>query len=360
MASPARVGSRPTPIRVSRRTRTVLLVLGLVALVLLMWAAPTVPITLLGGFALAMPLSFPVRWLSRVMARGFAILISFLVLIGLGVLALLVLVPILIEQLASLITAAPGVLRGARETLLGMLEPLSELGLLQGTPDEFMASLGQDLVGLARNAAQQVLGSLIGFVSVTFGVALSLFGVLFVAVYLLTNVRKIKATFLMTAPKRYRRDTNELWDSFAFTLSRYLSGLALDMFIQGAISAVGLFLLGVPYALLLGAWVALTAIIPYLGAWLGAIPAVIVAFTVSPTTALLTALLYLVIQQLEGNFLQPKIQGTALNMPSILIFLVVIAGGEIAGLLGVIFAVPALAVLKVLFDFFRIRLQTED
>jgi predicted PurR-regulated permease PerM len=132
------------------------------------------------------------------------------------------------------------------------------------------------------------------------------------------------------------------------------------MVIQGALSAAGLFLLGVPYALLLGAWVSLTAIIPYLGAWLGAIPAVIVAFTVSPTTALLTALLYLVLQQLEGNFLQPKIQGTALNMPSILIFLAVISGGEIAGLLGVIFAVPALAVLKVLFDFFRARFQTEE
>ena len=176
MASLTRGGFRPTPIRISRRTRTVSLVLGLVALVLLMWAAPTVPITLLGGFALAMPLSFPVRWLLRVMPRGFAILISFMTLIGLGVLALLVLVPILIEQLASLIRAAPGVLRGARETLLDMFEPLSELlELLQGTSDEFMTSLGQDLVGLAQNAAQQVLGSLIGFVSVTFGVALSLF-----------------------------------------------------------------------------------------------------------------------------------------------------------------------------------------
>ena len=356
----ASVRARPTPIRVSKRTRNVLLVLGLVALVLLMWAAPTVPVVLLGGFALAMPLSFPVRWFSRMMPRTLAILVSFLILIGLGVLALLVLVPILIEQLASLITAAPDVLRGARETLLGMLDPLSELGLLRGTPDEFMASLGQDLLNLARNAAQQALGGLVRFVSVTFGVALSLFGALFVAVYLLTNVRKIKATFLITAPRHYRRDASELWDAFAFTLSRYLSGLALDMVIQGAISAIGLFLLGVPYALLLGAWVSLTAIIPYLGAWLGAIPAVIVAFTVSPTTALLTALLYLVIQQLEGNFLQPKIQGTALNMPSILIFLAVISGGQIAGLLGVIFAVPTLAVLKVLFDFFRARLQTED
>ena len=130
MASSARGRFRPTPISVSKRTRTVLFVLGLVALALLIWAAPTVPVVLLGDFALAMPLSFPVRWLSRVVPRGFAILVSFLALIGLGVLVLLVLVPISIEQLSSLIRAAPDVLRGARETLLGMLEPLLDLGLL--------------------------------------------------------------------------------------------------------------------------------------------------------------------------------------------------------------------------------------
>src|SRR5215218_7984377 len=351
-AAPVRA-RRPTPIRISRRTRNVFLVLGFVALVLLMWAAPTVPVVLLGGFALAMALSFPVRWLSRVMPRGLAILATFLILIGIGALALLFLVPILIDQLASLIRAAPDIARQARSAARGVLEPLSQLGLLQSTPDQLMSSLGQDLVNLARNLAQQVLGGLARFVSVTFGIALSLFGVIFVAVYLLANVRKLKAAYLMAAPKRYRQDARELWEAFAFSLSRYLSGLGLDMFIQGAISAVGLFLLGVPYALLLGAWVSLTAVIPYLGAWL-------VALTVSPTTALLTALLYLVIQQLEGNVLQPAIQGTVLNMPSILILLSVIAGGEIAGLLGVIFAVPTLAVLKVLFDFFRARLQTED
>jgi predicted PurR-regulated permease PerM len=222
-----------------------------------------------------------------------------------------------------------------------------------------MSRLGQDLVNLAQNLAQQVLGGLVRFISITFGIALTLFGVIFVAVYLLANVRKLKAAYLRAAPKRYRSDARELWDAFAYSLTRYLSWLGLDMFAQGALSAVGLFLLGVPYALLLGTWVALTAVIPYLGAWLGAVPGVVVALTISPTKALLTALLFLAIQQLDGNVLQPTIQGRVLNLPSILIFLAVIAGGEIAGLLGVIFAVPTLAVLKVLFDFFRTRLETE-
>jgi predicted PurR-regulated permease PerM len=352
--------SQPTPIRISRRIRTALLVLGLIALALLMWAAPTVPVVLLGGFALALVLSFPVRWLSHLMPRWLAMLITFLLLAGIVSLAFLVLVPILIVQLVSFVKAAPHIATAAQDTLRSLLQPLTDSGILKETPDQFMVRLGRDLLDLAQSVGQQVLGRLVGFVSGTISVALALFGVLFVAVYLLANVRKIKATFLMAAPKRYRRDAAELWESEGVSLSRYLSGLGLDMLIQGAISSVGLFLLGIPYALLLGTWVAVAAVIPYLGAWLGAIPAVIVALTVSPAKAFLTALLYLVVQQIEGNVLQPRIQGHALNMPSILIFLGVIAGGEIAGLLGVIFAVPTLAVLKVLFDFFRARLYTED
>ena len=161
-------------------------------------------------------------------------------------------------------------------------------------------------------------------------------------------------------PRPYQHDVRDLWDAFAFSLSRYLAGLGLVVFIQGALSAIALFFLGVPYAILLGTWVSITSIIPYLGAFPGAIPAVILALFESPTTALLTALVFLLIQQLEGNILTPRIQGQTLRIPSILIFLAIIAGGEIAGLLGVVFAIPTAAVLRVLFDFFRVRLHTRS
>jgi predicted PurR-regulated permease PerM len=351
---------QPTPIRISRRTRTVLVILGLLVFALIMWFSPTVPIILLGGFAVALVLSFPVRWLSHIMPRWLAMVVTFLVLSGAVLIAFLILIPILAVQLVSFVQATPDIVASARQTLRTVLQPLSDYGLLKGTPDEFMSELGQDLLDLAKSLGRNILGSLINLVSGTVSLVLSLFGVLFVAVYLLANVRKIKATYLMAAPKRYRRDAAELWESEGLSLSRYLSGLGLDMIIQGAISTIGLFLLGVPYALLLGTWVALSAIIPYLGAWLGAIPAVLVALTISPGKAVLTALLYLIIQQVEGNVLQPRIQGQALNMPSILIFLGVIAGAEIAGFLGILFAVPTMAVLKVLYDFFRARLYTED
>ena len=119
------------------------------------------------------------------------------------------------------------------------------------------------------------------------------------------------------------------------------------------------------YAILLGVWVSVTAIIPYLGAFLGGIPAVLVAlvfgssiFESYTTTAILTVVAYVLIQQLEGNFLTPRIQGQALHVHPIVVLLAVIAGGELAGLAGIIFAVPALAVFRVLFDFFRVRLRS--
>ncbi|HEV2745597.1 MAG TPA: AI-2E family transporter [Rubrobacter sp.] len=203
-------------------------------------------------------------------------------------------------------------------------------------------------------------GSDFNLVSGVFGAALSLFGAVFVAAYLLADSRRIKLAYLRAAPTRYRHDARDLWDAFEHSFSRYLSGLLLDLFIQGAVSALVLYLIGVPYAIALGAWVFLTGIIPYAGAWLGAIPAVAVALTVSPTATILTLVAFLVIQQVEGNYLMPRIHGKALHIHPVLILLAVIVGGGLAGLLGVLLAVPILAVVRVLYDFFSVRLLTGE
>ena len=348
----------PTPIRISKRTAIVVALAILATVVLVLWAVPSVLISVVGGFGLALVLSFPVRTLSRWMPRGLAILISFLTLFGLVLLAILILVPLLVVQGVALVSALPDLANNAQRYLLAGLELLDKNGLLPGTTDQVLASIGENLSGSAKDIAGSVLGGTFGVISGTFSFALSLFGVVFVSAYMLIDVRRFKTAYLLAFPAHYRRDARDLWNAFGLTLSRYLNGLALDLAIQGAISAVALYLIGVPYALVLGAFVSLTALIPYIGAWLGAIPAVIVAFTVSPTAVILTAVVFVVIQQLEGNFLMPKIQGQSLNVHPVLVFLSVIIGGGLAGLVGVLLAVPTLAVLRVLFDFFRARLRT--
>lgn len=353
------VTASPTPIRISKRMRTLLILAGLALTGLVVWYVPSVLTTLVGGFALALVLSFPVRWLSRLMPRGLAILGSFLLLLGLVVLALLILVPLVGEQLAAFANAVPAIANTAEQTLREALSFFQQKGFLPSDSGEVASRVREDLTNAVQAIGGNVIGGALGVVTGTFSFALTLFGVLFVGAYLLVDVRRFKAAYLRAAPHEYRQDFLTLWNAFGYSLSKYLGGLALVLAIQGAVSAAGLVLLGVPYALLLGAWVSVTAVIPYLGAWIGAVPAILVALTVSPTTALLTAVLFLGIQQLEGNFLTPKIQGDTLRVHPILVFLAVIIGGGLAGIAGVIVAVPSLAVLRVLFDFFRVRLTTQ-
>lgn len=350
---------RPTPIRVSRVVWNLIVLAIIAMLVLIVWAVPAVLVVSLGGLAIAMVLSFPVHLFSRVMPRSLAILLAFLILLAVLLLVFYVLAPVLLAQMGALVSALPGLIQNLEQYLIGALEALDRNDFLPSTPEDIAARLGEDLTASLGVITSNVLGGALGLVFGTFSFALTLFAVVFVAASLLSNVRDFKAAYLTSVPVRYRHDAQELWDALAYALSRYLGGLALILVIQGAISAVALYLIGVPYVLALGAWVSITAVIPYLGAWLGAVPALLVAFSISPSAVVLTALVFLVIQQVEGNVLTPRIQGQTIKVPSVIVFLAVIVGGALAGIMGVLFAVPTLAVIRVLLDFLRVRLRTE-
>ena len=357
----------PTLILISPRTLIVLSILGILVFAAFLWASPTVVVVALGGVSLAIVLSYPVAALSRVMPRPLAILTTFLSLIGVFVLAGVYLVPPLIEQLTALVANSPDIAASANRLLLDVLKPLEQRNLLGGaSPEQFASGLVNDLVDRLRALTEDLLSVLVGFISGAFNVGVGLFGVLFVAASLLADIRTMKAAYLKAAPARYRRDARDLWEAFGESFSRYLGGLVFVIVIQGVLSGVALYFLGVPYAILLGAWVSVTAIIPYLGAFLGGIPAVVVALAFESqtfdsrfTTALLVVACYVLIQQLESNVLTPRIQGQALRVHPIIVLLAVIGGGEIAGLAGVIFAVPVLAMIRVLLDFFRARIRTK-
>ena len=355
----------PTLIPISSRVLAALVIFSLLLFAAFLYAAPTVVVVALGGVSLAVVLSYPVAALSRMMPRSLAILATFLSLAGLLVLAGIYLVPPLIEQLTALVASTPEIATGANRYLLDVLEPLEERNLLGGaSPEQFVSGLVNDLFDRLRALTENLLSGLAGFISSAFNIGVGLFGVLFVAAYLLADVRMVKAAYLWASPVHYRRDARELWEAFGESFSRYLGGLLFIIVIQGAFAGLALYFLGVPYAILLGAWVSVTAIIPYLGAFLGGIPAVVVAlafdsqtFDSRTTTALLVVAAYVLIQQLESNVLTPRVQGQALRVHPIIVLLAVIGGGELAGLAGVIFAVPALATMRVLLDFFRARVR---
>ena len=147
----------------------------------------------------------------------------------------------------------------------------------------------------------------------------------------------------------------------------YVKGQALVSLIIGTSAGIGIWLLGVlgwlpggeKYALLFGAWVAITELLPYIGPWLGAIPPFIYALVVHPISAIWVGLLFLGIHQIEGHVVVPNVMGSALRLHPLLVIFGLLAGGEIYGLPGALVALPMLAAGRAMWEFFSERVELE-
>jgi predicted PurR-regulated permease PerM len=126
-----------------------------------------------------------------------------------------------------------------------------------------------------------------------------------------------------------------------------------------ALAALGLLPHGQQYALLFGAWVAVTEIIPYLGPWLGSIPPTIYGLVVHPISALWVILLFLAIHQIEGHVVVPNVMGNALRLHPLLVIFGLLTGAEVYGLPGALISLPLLAVGRAIWEFFADRVRLE-
>ena len=354
--------TEPTPIIVPRR----LAYIGagvIVALVLLvLWSVPSVITIAILGSALALLLSYPVRVLDNYMPRKAAVAATVIGTITVLVVTLWIAIPPIAEQVTEFAADLPGIVDDAEERLRETVRDLEEQGRLPEDSEDRIGDLEAELADRAQQGIEPVLTGVLGRVTSLVGLFITLFGILFVGITLLLDADRLRRKATSAFPQRYHDDLDQLWTELGASMSRYLGGLIAIALIQGVLIAIGLLFLGIPYALLLGVWVALTSVVPYVGAWLGAGPAIILALLGSPIDAVWVVLLYLAVNILEGNFLTPRIQGDAVRVHPVLVLLTIVAVGSLFGLLGVILAVPMLALGRVFFDFFyaRIRIQPPE
>jgi predicted PurR-regulated permease PerM len=187
--------------------------------------------------------------------------------------------------------------------------------------------------------------------------------VLVVSIYMLLDFDRLARSIDRRFPPH--RDTEPLLERMSGAVVGYVKGQALISLIIGASAGFGIWLLGVlgwvpgadKYALLFGAWVAVMELIPYLGPWLGAIPAGIYAVVVHPLSLVWVTILFLIIHQLEGHFVVPNVMGNALRLHPLLVIFGLLAGGEVYGLAGILVALPLLAAGRAMFEFFSERVQ---
>lgn len=350
----------PTPILISQRTRLLILIAILVGMFLLLRTLPTITSIVLLGSSLALILSFPVRYLQRKLSRRLSILIVTVSTFGGTILLVGLAIPFLMDEISQFAESLPETTTAVTERVSSWLEGMYERGWIDQNPDQLIDDAQSTLLNSAQTIIGTLLDNVVTAMGATVNVVITTFGVLFVAIYMMVDIPKFKNSYIRMWAPQYREDAVVLWDTLGFSLSRYLGAQVVSMALQGFLIFVGLTFLNVPYAFVLGLVQAFTAILPYIGAWIAFIPAFMVALTINWQTAIGVGILYLAMNQIEGNVITPNLQGSAVKVHPILVFIGVIGGSQLFGVIGAIMAVPAIAILRVLFEFFWVRLQVHE
>ena len=347
---------------VSTYLQYILLAVGVVLLVAFVRQIGGVLLTFLAAGVLAYALNPLVRRLEGLrVPRVIAVVGVFLVLSLVVVVTLLLIIVPSVGQV-QVVVRNPQDLFDQVIALVNRLQNVPYVG-------QYVAALDQDriLQLLRQNApsAQQVTNvatGVIGGVFGVFGTVFNLFLMVLISIYLLIEREKITNALLNTIPETVRDQSLELFYAVERSLVKYLRGQLLLCAIMGVLGwAIMYFTVG-KYALPIGAWVAATEIIPVLGAFLGAIPAVAIALFVPEggfVQGLLVAGLFLLAQQIEGNLLVPRIQGGSVGVHPLVVLFATLAGTALYGIIGAIFAVPVVAIVAATVRYMRGTLLLE-
>jgi putative heme transporter len=285
-------------------------------------------------------------WLTRVgLPRGVSVLLIYLLLllavVGLGFLV----VPPVVTEVQALITQAPDF--GARfvhslETLQQQFPFLPPLG--PALQDQ-VKHLG-DQAGTIFAQALNLVGVAVG----VFGGLLTVLLTLLITFYLVVDGMRIREYLISFLPAGRAAQARRVGDTIGERMGGWLLGQVTLSTSIGVASFAALELIGVENALLLAVVAAVAELIPIIGPWIAAIPAVAVAFAQGPLVALLTVIAYVIIQQLESNLLAPRIMGRAVRLHPLAVILALLAGASLFGVTGALVAVPVAAAISVVLD----------
>lgn len=267
--------------------------------------------------------------------RWAAILSVYIVLFAAVAIFVMVMAPPLALQARELFNAAPDYASRAQQWLI-------QQGIL-GREITIGEAVRQAPVG-GSDAVTTVVGAIWGFVGGLFGVVT----ILIVAFYLLIDAENILRAAVRLFPRQERARVRDATRRAGEKVSAWMTGQLMLGAIIGSTAAIGLSILGVPYFSVLALIAGIGELIPIVGPLLAAIPAVVVAFSVSPATALGVALFFFLQQQVENHVLVPKVMSHQVGISPVLVIMALLIGGSLLGLVGAILAVPTAAILQVL------------
>jgi predicted PurR-regulated permease PerM len=328
--------------------RRVLLATFLVVAVLLglflLWQIQEIVILLLVAVIFGAAIRPAVLWLA---GRGIpptlsVLLIYFGLAVALGLILWLIVPPLYIQGRA-LVTALPGYLGQAQTRLADLVSGAGNLPFLP-SPDDLASQLGGQLGAAAGGLAGRAFS--LGVTAV--GAIFSLFLLFVMTLYWLTEREHVIEHWLRLLPEARRAEVHATWYEIDLRLGAYVRGQLLLGVLIGVLCFIVLVILDIPYPLPLAVFAGMTELIPMIGPFLGAIPAVLIAFSIDPLHAGLVALAYLVIQQLEGNVLVPLVMRRAVGLSPLTVLIAIVVGTALLGVVGALLAVPVASIVSII------------
>ena len=274
-------------------------------------------------------------------SKGVAIAIIYVALIVVTVIALLLIVPPLFRQSTDLLGKLPAFITDARSTVEGWNQEYAsnipeEIRL---EIDKMLGNAGQILVGAFRGIINRTALAAVHALTLVVGLVV----VPIFVFYLLKDREKIRESFIESFPVNMQIHVVHILRILNRVIGAYVRAqvsLAAGVWV---VISIGLFLMGVEYAVLLGAVAGIFELVPIIGAWLGALPAVVVVLSTSPEKVVWVIILYAGVQTLQGAVLVPRIQSFAMKVHPLVILVAIVIGSELGGLWGVILGPPILA-----------------
>ena len=298
------------------------------------------------------------------LARPVSLLLTIVLVVGVIVLVMFGLIPQLTETIGSLMNSIadfiPQMQSWVREFTHNNREIMDLVNQMEFNPNKAiqwgMSILGNG-AGNFMNTTMTAVGSIVSGVT-TFFIAFSFACyILFQKEKLHVQVRKVFFAFI---PKRKAEVILEVCSLTYRTFANFLAGQCLEAVILGSMFVITLSILKMPYALLIGIIIAFTALIPIFGAFIGCALGCLLIFMVSPKQAILFILVFLVLQQIEGNLIYPHVVGSSVGLPSIWVLAAVTIGGNLLGIVGMLIFIPLVSVLYTLFrEYVYLRLKKQ-
>ncbi len=282
-------------------------------------------------------------------------IIVYVILLGLLGLLIFLMIPSLVDQVKDFAGTIPTLLSDLKDFVSNTLKSFSDGTDMDMTPvkQQIFSSLESIGNGLTNNLPNKLVSLGKGILSGGMFVILGLM----IGFYMLYDFDRLHMAILELVPKRYHDDTVDLLSRINHSLREYVMGVLIVMTLVFVTQSICLTLAGLEAPLIFALFCAVTDIIPYFGPYIGAIPAVLVGFTISPFTGICTIIAIVVVQLLENNFYQPLIMGHAMKLHPVTIMLGLLIFEHFFGILGMIVATPVIATIKVILKFIDEKIE---